>query len=510
MKKNLLSNALLIALLISGLSIVNATTLNIANASTTVNSMIITSDTTWTKTNSPYELTRNVLIDSGVTVAVEADAVVNLNSYYIRVNGTLIVQPGVTINMGSRKFTSGDEEGTGVGSIEVNGVMTARGTNANPIHINGENSSTGDALVDYLLDSSPSSVKFARSSIAWNETASSGCIIENAVLETTGITASSSVKISNIKVSGAGISIADGSPVVSNNEVSGGISIVGGSPIIANNKLTGGNIHIYEEGIMGSPIITGNVISNSGISIGGSFKNSNGIILVENNVIQNSGQGIRVSDSDYGDSRKPVTIRCNTILDNEIGIAISDMISPSTMTTITNNNINNNDVGILIEAIPPSTIIYNNIYNNNNASIKLSWAASHDVNATLNWWGTTDASTIDKSIYDFNDDFNLGKVNYTPLLTAPNPQATPNPNASIPSPETSPSQSPSPDTSPSPPENQTPDQNGNPTPPQTNFYGIALAILVVILGIALLVVGVVLTRKKSHQTNIYAPKNHDD
>jgi hypothetical protein len=92
--------------------------------------------------------------------------------------------------------------------------------------------------------------------------------------------------------------------------------------------------------------------------------------------------------------------------------------------------------------------------------------------------------------------FNLGKVNYTPFLTEQNLQATPDLNAPIPLPDTSPSLPPSPDTS-SPSENPAPDQNGNPTIPQTDFYEMAIASFLVILGIALLVVRVVLTTKKT-------------
>ncbi len=63
-----------------------------------------------------------------------------------------------------------------------------------------------------------------------------------------------------------------------------------------------------------------------------------------------------------------------------------------------------------------------------------------DINATYNWWGTTETQTIDQTIHDNKDDFNLGTVNYAPILTAPNPQTpsistptnTPAPSASIP------------------------------------------------------------------------------
>jgi hypothetical protein len=122
-----LSSAFLTAIIISGLILVSTAHFGAVHASTEVTG-IISSDTTWTKANSPYNLTGNVLIDAGVTVTVEADAVVNLNGYYIRVNGTLIIQPAATLNMG----VTGN-----VSYIQVNGVLSARGTSASPIHFNG-------------------------------------------------------------------------------------------------------------------------------------------------------------------------------------------------------------------------------------------------------------------------------------------------------------------------------------------------------------------------------------
>lgn len=42
-----------------------------------------------------------------------------------------------------------------------------------------------------------------------------------------------------------------------------------------------------------------------------------------------------------------------------------------------------------------------------------------DINASYNWWGTTDTAIIEDNIYDFNEDFRLGKVIYQPILSNP-------------------------------------------------------------------------------------------
>jgi hypothetical protein len=58
--------------------------------------VIITSDTTWTKADRPYSLTGPVMVNNGVTLTIEAGATVNVNGYYIVVNGTLRVLGSAT------------------------------------------------------------------------------------------------------------------------------------------------------------------------------------------------------------------------------------------------------------------------------------------------------------------------------------------------------------------------------------------------------------------------------
>jgi hypothetical protein len=41
------------------------------------------------------------------------------------------------------------------------------------------------------------------------------------------------------------------------------------------------------------------------------------------------------------------------------------------------------------------------------------------VDATNNWWGTTDEAVIDQFIYDYNDDLDTLKVVYEPYATSP-------------------------------------------------------------------------------------------
>lgn len=178
--------------------------------------------------------------------------------------------------------------------------------------------------------------------------------------------------------------------------------------------------------------------------------------MIERNLVNNSFAGILLSDNKNVIINKLITIKENTIINNEIGISITDKFSPN--------------------------IINNNIYENNE-SIKLSLFASRDVNATNNWWGTTDKTVIDQKIYDFYDDFNLGKVNYVPFLTAPNPYATPDQNGQSLPDSTPPTDKQNPD-------NSVPKNNGI-----LAFDWLQIATLV-ILGVVFGVVISVLVRKR--------------
>jgi hypothetical protein len=66
--------------------------------------------------------------------------------------------------------------------------------------------------------------------------------------------------------------------------------------------------------------------------------------------------------------------------------------------------------------------MFNNFYGNQE-NIRL--ATSQNLNATYNWWGTTDVQAINQSIYDFKNDFSLGVVTFIPFLNSPANQTLP-------------------------------------------------------------------------------------
>lgn len=100
------------------------------------------------------------------------------------------------------------------------------------------------------------------------------------------------------------------------------------------------------------------------------------------------------------------TVRFSRFYNNEIG-----MINGHS----TKNSIYNNTIGIQTPSYPK----YNNIYNNDKYNIQQTSTYTNDINASLNWWGTTNNNTIEEKIYDIWDNPTIGEVFYKPFLSSP-------------------------------------------------------------------------------------------
>lgn len=449
---------------------------------------IINSDTTWTKANSPYTFTGNILVSKGVILTIEPGVTVNFNGYYIRVNGTMSAignsAEKIYFSNGQIDFTSASNswnEQTGSGSIIENAILN------NSISISNASPKLSKNSISYAINIEHGSPIISDNNINGTITALGGTAIisNNIITGKISLPAEGSPEISNNTITG-GISTLYGSPVIFNNIIIGtgraAIFVGGGNPVISKNTIKNGNYGIelsagLERFIMA--VISDNTISEcttAGIYAEDFLKPTWGTCTatIERNLINNVGKGITVGSS------KNIVIRSNTIANNSVGIN-----NPSSSTLIINNNIQNN--------------IQNSIY----------MYDSTDVNATYNWWGTTDTQTINQTIFDFKNDFNLGTINFVPFLTEPNPQAVPDPNAPIPtpapslssspSPSTSPSPSPTPSTSPSPSQSPTvsPGQSGTQIPIELSLEKIVILLLSVI--VVLLIVVIALTRKRNRK-----------
>ena len=132
-------------------------------------------------------------------------------------------------------------------------------------------------------------------------------------------------------------------------------------------------------------------------------------IRVRNSVIRNNaGNGV-------GAGWKSLTIENSTICNNfGSGIYAFETLNNEYTKEVTISYCKiteNKQSGILCSG---GNIHYNRVYLNEPFEVKN--IGPDNINATYNWWGTTDGKIISQKIYDFYDDYDLGIVFYKPFL----------------------------------------------------------------------------------------------
>ena len=253
---------------------------------------IITSDTTWTQANSPYNLTGEVLVNNGVSLTIEPGVFVNLSSYYLTVNGTL----------------------------------QAIGSSQNPIYISGDNSA-GITFTQFAAD--------------WNQSTGAGCIIENTNLGIYTVMYNSP-EIDNDITSGRIVTVANAT--ISNCYIYGGLDIEG-QGTVSDNTVTS-TFGSMGQGIIIDPdanaTVFGNTISDcsEGITINteASLVVGNFTSLIEGNLIADNTYGIEIVAFSGATFLTPL-IQSNTITNNTNGIYFTSYSEVPTSTTILDNNI---------------------------------------------------------------------------------------------------------------------------------------------------------------------------
>ena len=390
---------------------------------------IITSSATWTKGNSPYTLDGPTAIARDVTITIEPGVTVDLNGFYIQVNGTLIARgtdsEKIYFNNGKVSYhaiANGWNEQTGSGSIFENTITDSLETGASiKITKNTFNMlSVGGSSI--VTDNTIRSLYAGGTSTVMN----------NEIMETCRVGESALVKSNNID---ARLIFTSGDNAeVSENRIGDGIhcDIAGGYVTIVNNEIRNKNpyplILVYgPEAFISNNKLIGDD-RPEGMRISGSFHSAftTNATITQNQISQCT-TGITVSNC-YAEITK------NAVYNNDLGIYVSasttfNLPPPGTnIMNIEQNNIAQNVIGIeYYHSEASATFMYNNIQDNSDYNFKIT--SADDVNVPNNWWGTTDTEQINQKIYDQEWDFNLGEVNFNPILTSPFTHTTPIPTA---------------------------------------------------------------------------------
>lgn len=204
--KKPLSCAVLITLLVNASILVFAVDFVSAEAPGVI--VIIGSDTTWTKADSPHVLTGPLFVSEGSVLTIEAGCNLDLNGYYILVNGTFV----------------------------------AVGTGSERIHIeNGER------------------LEFTEFSDGWNEQTKSGCVIDEAYIACP-VYSTVSLKLNACSLP-SGVTVGDSS-IIANCEIEGNVE-AGGSFSLSDSSVSG------TLNSLDSSMITNNILEGR-VSIGNS------------------------------------------------------------------------------------------------------------------------------------------------------------------------------------------------------------------------------------------------
>ena len=406
--------------------------LNLKNARAISYSMIISEDTTWTRANGSYDLDGNVLVSKNATLTVEPGVRINCDKNIIQVDGTL-------------KVLGNDQNN--VVFISTNAqIDESRSQNAN---INFGDESTGN-VIQYAIFRT----------MAWTFFNCADTItIDHVTIEKGSAPTYNGYGF----VTALAIIRGSGKAIITNSAFTNPLQICISSTVINNTFSITNDIMIYSaiEALNGEFVITNNIITGTGISA------SDGEFLITNNIITGTksgwGYGILIggyqkaviADNyivDFPEAciklgNGPALIQRNYLesLPNQAGYPFFGIEVEACRPLIQNNTIKLTGTAICLHdngyVQSKPTIRNNNIYKNRVSNIFLGYPdlpgynnsdyfARSNIDAANNWWGTTDAQTINQTIRDFKTRQDLGTVTYTPFLTELNPQAMPNPNAS--------------------------------------------------------------------------------
>ena len=452
--KNILT--LLIIVLFSISSKVNAQT-NVSGA--------LSSDTTWSLTNSPYIVTGNILVPSGVTLTIEAGVTVKVSSSaVIQNNGTLIA---IGTSTDKITFTS-NESSPSAGDWKY---IFFSNTSTDPIYDGSGNYIEGSTLqhVDILYGGSDTSkgvievtdsslyveniiVKNSASYGVHFSKSSGGSVGVSKIISSeisnnsdTGIYCdcyqyNKSITVENSRINnnaGYGISTGGGDAggthifnyknnIINNNSNSGILANANGTQNISGNLIYNNTGYGVRSRGNGTYTIEKNIIvGNNSVGVHGIYATH----IIDNNVIAYNAGGIEVSQGgNYIVSDNQIVFNNN--LGDGSGFDSQQAWSPDVSLTRNTFYSNTSTYSTIISFQPdngdPSFVLNNNnIYKNISSYEFKNYrnSSTSTVDAENNYWGSTAESEMQTKIFDWSDDGSYGIVDYAPFLTSPNTAA---------------------------------------------------------------------------------------
>ena len=378
--------------------------LTVISASSSTNvSGYITTNTTWTLVGSPYVITADVIVTSNVFLTIE---------------------PGVVV-----KFVAGT-------SLVIDGGLIARG-NSTP-RITFTSNATARAPGDWgsirirssgLCNITNSIIEYATTGLDFESLGSRSFFWQGQVRSNiVGIRLYGySIILDELAVernTDSGIYVDDGDLDITNSLISNNnIGIKGnfGGILTINNCTVSNNTN---DGIStdGTPI--DNLLNSRIIGNGGRGLSINRFLLNCNNTIvsNNLGGGIYVTYQFANIYNSNISMNDGYGVSSDSGVTISgSIISNNSIGGVSGGNVNIEYTSIMDNGNIGVTATGGNMHFcnlNNKGSYEVKNTGSNNINATYNWWSTTDVTLIRQRIYDYYDDPSLGEVSYVPFLNS--------------------------------------------------------------------------------------------
>lgn len=408
----------------------------------------IAADTTWTS-DKTYLVNGNVGIAPGATLTIQPGTVVQFNGdYALNVGGTLIAdgtagqpivfQPAAGVSGWQRILfddPATDAATDGSGAYQSGTILR---------HIRVEGASSGlvcTTATPYLANVTVSngglncslgigSLWLSNSSISGNVTVTGSGQVVNSTVSGGALSITGAGQVLSSTV-GGNISLGDGSAVRASS-AAGGLTIGGDGSI--ENSSARGTVSLSSGSIVSATVQSGSVslgsgsvlsstIRNGGLTVGaGSTVQRNNIENAPGTAIQTSGNVTVTANRVVGSTGAGIVATSGTLQGNLIANGKADGAKIGAVTVISNTFIGNAGRALYTYAGIPVTIAGNNfefntgaydLYNDNVGTV------SPYVIAQDNWWGTTDTAAISARIFDFDDDYNKGRVSFTPVLSGP-------------------------------------------------------------------------------------------
>ena len=381
-------------------------------AQTNVSGVYFT-NTTWNLAGSPYNLVGDVQVADGVTLTIDPSVEINYNSDY---------------------------------EILIKGTLIANGTNPNPIVFNGNASNTPMIMFKSanLSNSEISHANFSGPKKAIQLADESE--FNQDVIKNSGTLLISDVVLSNTEVWTKGYDtsahLAIENATITNSTFRGLYPLTE-TIALKNSTIDNSSIHSdsYNYGIKLDQCIVNNTqftvgccdanfeiieseITNCQFQVGGGNP-VNGPVVITSSELSNTtlvlpAARVEVTSSiiNYSSSVGLYfgngIFHCSQISGNGSGTAIQTTglngYNIGGSLDIANAAIFDNSTGIKLMDANVVTIENSNLYDN--AAFSIENLTTKNITATNNWWGTTNSTAIENSIYDYYDNINYGEVDY--------------------------------------------------------------------------------------------------